>query len=243
MSGLCDLELSEPRATRRALIARAYDDVRARTLAEDGLYRHAQKADARVYLLDQVAMAEAELALAQCSDAARHRDALLALLAASERLFDKSKSQYLSTSGGRAPFRENARLARVVLRAALLTGVEGARQRALRERGRVLVGALGDPARVAGEGRAIGPFILAANDLGEEPVHIAVVGRKSRDLFEAAAQIGLPSRIVEHLETSARFPDLGKPAAFVCSSTRCSRPIFDGKKLKPEIARFLAPEP
>jgi hypothetical protein len=38
-----------------------------------------------------------------------------------------------------------------------------------------------------------------------------------------------------------RYPQLSKPAAFICTDSTCSLPIFDASKIATEVARSVQP--
>ena len=89
-----------------------------------------------------------------------------------------------------------------------------------------------------------GGTLLANFELASEPIHITVVGHKddptAQALFHAAAAYPSGYLRVEWWDTregrlpnpDVQYPDLKKPAAFMCTGTTCSSPIFNAEMVR-----------
>jgi hypothetical protein len=96
--------------------------------------------------------------------------------------------------------------------------------------------------QIAKENTAAGT-LLADSELTAPPVHITIVGHKdapeSRDLFRTALQFPSGYKRVEWWDkregslpnADVEYPELEKPAAFVCTERSCSSPVTDPAKL------------
>jgi len=92
--------------------------------------------------------------------------------------------------------------------------------------------------------------LLADMELGSEPAHITVVGRKddpaARELFLAAMKYPSTYKRVEWLDRregplpnmDVDFPTLEKPAAFACANRRCSLPVFKPEGIAAVVDRL-----
>ncbi len=91
---------------------------------------------------------------------------------------------------------------------------------------------------------------VADRELANEPPHFTVVGPKkdpkAKELFLAASRYPAFYKRVEWWDRKeglmpnpdVRYPELQKPAAFICAFGRCSLPIFDSAKLPEAIQKF-----
>lgn len=87
--------------------------------------------------------------------------------------------------------------------------------------------------------------LLAARELGGEPTHLTVVGAKddpqAQALFQAALAYPAVYRRVEWWDVregpmpnaDVQYPPQSRAAAYVCSDSRCSRPVFKPAQLAP----------
>ena len=94
-------------------------------------------------------------------------------------------------------------------------------------------------------------ILLAAFESANDPLHITVVGRKddaaARALFDSATRYATVYRRIEWWDRregsmpnpNARYPQLPRAAAFICTDSTCSLPIFDASKLTVEVARSV----
>ena len=94
--------------------------------------------------------------------------------------------------------------------------------------------------------------LLADAERSSEPPHLTVVGARddagSRALLAAALSDPAAYKRVELLDArdgalpnlDVEFPQLDRPAAFVCANGRCSLPAFTPEELRKRIARLRA---
>jgi uncharacterized protein YyaL (SSP411 family) len=85
--------------------------------------------------------------------------------------------------------------------------------------------------------------LLADSEFSAPPVHLTIVGHKdapeSQELFRMALQFPSGYKRVEWWDKregalpnpDVQYPELAKPAAFVCTERSCSSPITDPAKL------------
>jgi uncharacterized protein YyaL (SSP411 family) len=217
-----------------------------------GGFRHDEKDVAGPYLEDTLAMSDAFLALYAATG---EREWLARAASGAEFIeqhFRGAQPGYL-TSAPRASSRlqpksnidENIPLARFANLLHRYTG--DARYRAMSDYAlRMLV-----TERVAGS-LLTGPgILLAAFESANDPLHITVVGRKddaaARALFDSATRYATVYRRIEWWDRregnmpnpDVRYPQLPKAAAFICTDSTCSLPIFDASKLVTEVARSV----
>ena len=93
-------------------------------------------------------------------------------------------------------------------------------------------------------------ILLAEQELGAYPTHIAIVGSKrdpaARRLFGAALAVPVVYRRIEWYDAAEgplanpdiSYPDLGRSSAFVCSAGRCSVPIFSPSGVEQTVIAF-----
>jgi uncharacterized protein YyaL (SSP411 family) len=222
-----------------------------RALAGGG-FRHDAKDVAGPYLEDTLAMSDAFLALYAATG---EREWLARAASGAEFIeqhFRGAQPGYL-TSAPRAGSRlqpksnidENIPLARFANLLHRYTGDE--RYRAMSDYAlRMLV-----TEQVAGS-LLTGPgILLAAFESANDPLHITVVGRKddaaSRALFDSAIRYATVYRRIEWWDRregnmpnpDVRYPQLPRAAAFICTDSTCSLPIFDASKLVTEVVRSV----
>ncbi len=217
-----------------------------------GGFRHDEKDAAGPYLEDTLAMSDAFLALY----AATGEREWLARAASGaqfiEQHFRGAKAGYL-TSAPRASSRlqpksnidENVPLARFANLLHRYTG--DARYRAMSDYAlRMLV-----TEQIAGSLLTAPGILLAAFESANDPLHITVVGGKddaaARALFDAATRYAAVYRRIEWWDRregnmpnpDVRYPQLARAAAFICTDSTCSLPIFDAAKVATEVARSV----
>jgi uncharacterized protein YyaL (SSP411 family) len=231
--------------------------VDARHAVADG-YSHDEGVadDAVLHLADQVAMGRAHHLLGEATGDARHRAAALRIARfIVARFEDKAGGFVGAVDNGaagvdvgvfgdrRKPFRANGEAARLLIavgRHAEDAGLVAAGERAL--------AALSSPAVIADEYRMVGEVLLAVEELLREPLHFAVVGDLAdaasapgvRALLAAVHRAGAPHRLVDVQRPGEKYPDLKKPALYICGTSFCSAPITDPKKVAAATADFLA---
>jgi uncharacterized protein YyaL (SSP411 family) len=217
--------------------------------ARPGAFRHAASSpDAPLFLADQVQMGAALLALAEVTGEARWLDAALA----SARVV---RDDFALQGGGfraatrvegtldddRLPWRENALAARFHLRVFAMTEDDAWRTLAAR----TVWALLADPERAKSWGRLVGDALLAVEELTLEPVSIHVVGRFGPDgdpaaqaLLQAARRAYVRHGVVVPTRPGARYPDLGRAAAFICGLGTCSAPVEKPEELPRALEAF-----
>jgi uncharacterized protein YyaL (SSP411 family) len=92
-------------------------------------------------------------------------------------------------------------------------------------------------------------ILLANEDATEAPMHITVVGQASDPSAIALHNASLRS-IVSHelievrdpadrspIPTKVTYPQLNRPALFLCTATACSSPVFDPSQVRGKIER------
>jgi uncharacterized protein YyaL (SSP411 family) len=215
-----------------------------------GGYRHgAGDGDGILHLADQVAMGRAFLRMHDGWNPFRdpHGDRERCLARAldvgrvlRERFEDRERGGFSASTGDpaapealadrRFPFEENARAARFLLDLARRTGdrsFAGSAERALR--------AVGGPDAVKGQGRLLGDFVLALEEAAAPPVKFTVVGRPGPEaaaLFDAALRCYDPRKLLVAEEPGNTYPDIGRPAVYVCDETSCSEPLTTPEALE-----------
>lgn len=142
----------------------------------------------------------------------------------------------------RKPFEDNALVARFLLELHRNLDHERddlpyapAAERALR--------AVSDANLVKEQGRMLGEYVVALAELTATPIDITVVGRPddpaARALLRAALAHDEPRATVAMSPPGARYPDQGKPAAYLCTDTACSTPITDPARFQAAADAFL----
>jgi hypothetical protein len=94
-------------------------------------------------------------------------------------------------------------------------------------------------------------ILLAAFESVNDPLHITIVGGKDDAaaiaLFDSAIRYAAVYRRVEWWDRregnmpnpDVRYPKLARAAAFICTDSTCSLPIFDASKIATEVARSV----
>ncbi len=107
---------------------------------------------------------------------------------------------------------------------------------------------------VAHRGSYTGGLLLALEELRAEPLHVTIVGRRddpaARAMHAEALRVPTAYKLVERWERhegppprgESIFPDLDKPAAYLCANGACSAPISDPPALARRLARVMAAE-
>jgi uncharacterized protein len=96
-----------------------------------------------------------------------------------------------------------------------------------------------------------GSTLIADFEMTQAPLHMTIVGHKddpaSQQLFEAALRYPSIYKRVDWWDKregslpnpDVDYPELKKPAAFICTDKRCSLPIFEAEKLPAKVDRVL----
>lgn len=218
-----------------------------------GGFRHDEQDAAGPYLDDTLAMGQGFLSLYAATGGREWLAYAQACAGFIEQHFRAAQPGYFTTpanAGSRlaqqANIDENIALARF---ANLLYRYVGAPPyRAMHEHAlRLLVTAQVVESRITAPG-----ILLASYESANDPLHVTVVGAKNSDraqaLFAAAIRYPAVYRRTEWWDRSegsmpnpdVRYPQLATPAAFVCTDSTCSMPIFNPADIRVEIARTLS---
>jgi uncharacterized protein YyaL (SSP411 family) len=139
----------------------------------------------------------------------------------------------------RMPMRGNAEAARLLMKVGRLE-----EDQALAEKGERALRHFADAAIVKEEGRIVGEYLLAVEEALHEPLHFAIVTAQaddaSRALLRAALRVYAPHRLVE-VTPPGKYPDLGRPALYICGASFCSPPITDPAAVANKAQPFLKP--
>jgi uncharacterized protein YyaL (SSP411 family) len=217
-----------------------------------GGFRHDESDAAGPYLDDTLAMGQGFLALYAATGTREWLGHAQAGADFIEQHFRGAKPGYLTTPAqsksrlaSQANVDENISLARFTNLLHRYTGAT--RFRVMSEHAlRLLVTAQVVESRLTAPG-----ILLAAFESANDPLHITVVGAKddaqARKLFAAASGYPAVYRRIEWWDRSegdmpnadVQYPKLDKPAAFICTDSACSLPIFSAAEIRSEIARSL----
>lgn len=246
--GLCTLYAATLDADILAQARRAATwTIENRSLANDG-FRHDGKDSGGPYLADTLCMARAFLSLYSVT-------AEPAWLNQAEASLQFCNSQFHAADGflstkSLPPFvpkpqvDENIELCRLAIALHHHTGNDiylNMAQHAMKY--------LASPTVVKSQGFGTSGILLADRDLRVEPLHLTIVGSKTRDaaktLFQSALQAA-PTAWIEWsdpatapLRKDASFPTASTPVAFVCTNGSCSAPVHSSADLRKIIAKHF----
>ncbi len=241
IEALCDLHaasgdrdpLEQAQTTARRLLETHADP--------GGGFRHrAEDPDARRYLRDQVAMGRGLLALYRSTgDTAwlAHAERVAGFMLASLR--DPDTGAFFAHTldpdavgvfaRRRTPHEENGLAARLLAALHRHTDGDGTTATPYLAAAERALASLGDPARVAEEGRILGQYALGLQEVTMATLDITIVGDLAAPgtgaLLAAALRYPEPRAVVEVGRPGDRYPDLGKPAVYLCTASACSTPI------------------
>ena len=202
------------------------------------------------YLSDQVEMARALERLSNVGvdpALARARDALVDFCVA--KLHDPSHGGFFANTQTAAfgvfserikPYDENARLSRLLISRG--HSEDDPHWLAL---ARETLLSLGEPDALQNQGRQVGEYLLALEQLEGPYVMFSVVGEaddpRTQALQRAALAAYLPQAIVTlSAPDHSRYPYPGRPAIYLCSENACSSPIVEVERVEAGIAAFVA---
>jgi uncharacterized protein len=217
-----------------------------------GGFRHDERDAAGPYLEDTLAMGDAFLGL---YTATGEREWLARAASAAgfiEQHFRGSQPGYVTSAPragsklkAKANVDENIPVARFANMLCRYTG--DARYRAMSDYAlRMLVTEQVADSLVTAPG-----LLLAAFESVNDPLHITIVGAKNDPaavaLFDSAIRYAAVYRRVEWWDKregnmpnpDVRYPQLSRAAAFICTDSTCSLPIFDASKIRTEVARSV----
>jgi hypothetical protein len=239
--------LSEARAAAEWVIAH-------RSLSGGG-FRHDETDTAGPFLGDTLALGNAFFALHEATGEGAWLERAEAAAGFIRAHFARGTEPGFATSDTTAPsfpaprpeFDEEVALARFANRLGRATG--RSEDHALAESA---LKWLTSPGPAIGRGPYVGGLLLAAEEVGSEPLHVTVVGAKddplSRALYAAALRAPTTYRLIEWWDRregppprgESIFPDREKPAAYLCANGACSSPISDPQALVKRIGRAAA---
>jgi uncharacterized protein YyaL (SSP411 family) len=207
----------------------------------DGLFRHGQDdASSLRFLRDQAAMLWGLMALhrttadAKWLDRARTlADAMLGALQDPEHGGFYAHTPDPAAIGAlaqrRRPLEENALAARALLR--LHRAVDGSEHEPTPYLDAARQALLAVAPDLPEEGRIIGTYVLALEEVTAPSVDITVVGpagdTTTDALYRAALRLPEPRAALERSLPGERYPDIGKPAVYLCTANACSPPLKD----------------
>ncbi|MGQ0503023.1 MAG: DUF255 domain-containing protein [Panacagrimonas sp.] len=243
-------------ADRGALDAavRAIDWVLANRAGRRGALRHGEAPESTSHLSDSLAVGRAALMLHEVTGERRW-------LAVAERLGKAIDAQLRATRAGfltesatpglpipLPDLAENISATRFFNRLAHYSGNKAFRDAALHGM-KYLAGHAARQEDIEEAG-----ILLADDELVRDPVHLTVVGAKAdataRQLFETALKVSGSYRRIEWLDraegplanSDVSYPEFAKPAAYVCTAGRCSRPSYEPADYARQIARLTTVE-
>lgn len=217
---------------------------------QKGAIRHGEPAESAPHLSDTLAVGRAALTLYEVTGERRWlavADRLGTLMDARLRGADAGFLTEVATPGLPLPLpdlAENIVATRFFNRLAHYTGNRAFREAALHGM-KFLAGHASRQEDIEEAG-----ILLADDELARDPVHLTVVGAKAdaaaRALFETALKTPGSYRRVEWLDrgegplpnSDVTYPEFAKPAAYVCTAGRCSRPSYEAADYARQIARL-----
>jgi uncharacterized protein YyaL (SSP411 family) len=252
IAALCQLYASAGDRTALAQAERAADWVSAHRTLPGGGFRHGEHDAAGPYLSDTLAMGRAFLSLYVVTGDRRWLGRSQAALGFINVEFAAAPGPGFMTSrtATDAAYRphperdENEQLARYANLLYQYTGDPAAKRAA-----EWSMDYLATPA-IALRPMA-GSILLAEAEFSSDPVHVTIVSAKqdaaATGLFRTALASPSAYKRIEWwdraeghpLRTDVEYPQLSRPAAFLCRERSCSLPIFEAQKLESKILQAL----
>ena len=240
----------------RAAAIRAGERLLATHERESGGFSHAPDAsvDGLVHLADQAAVGWAFVGLHRVTADRRWRDEALAIAGFMDAQLGAADGGYYAHSKDpsavgifaerRKPLRENALAAQFLLELDALGPPDPAAESSLRARAHATLLAVGSDAQIESSGKILGRYLVAlALDQATrfDITIVAAPGNSTGDaLWRAALALWEPRATIERSEPGQRYPEIGEPAAYLCSDRACSRPITDPERLAAIAESFTA---
>lgn len=234
----------------------AADHVIAQHGTESGAFTHGGSDDPRgvLYLRDQAAMGRALVSLFRVTGDR-------AWLLRGERVAKVVLQRFTdATTGGlfaqtedpeavgalaerRMPHEEIGLTARFLLRLHRHLDGDGTTQTPYASAAMRALAAVGEPAAIEPEGRVVGMYLMALEEAMLPIVDVTVVGDpadpRTRALYDAALKWYEPRAVLEPSLPGERYPDLGKPAVYLCTDTACSTPITRATSFEATAEAFV----
>jgi uncharacterized protein len=222
-----------------------------------GGFRHDAVDRGGPFLDDTLSMTQAFIALYRSSGEREWLEHATAGLGFIESQFRDPQAGYVTArapAGATGVFRQpvllpeqNAALARVAVLISHYTGNDRYRKQA--EHGmKYLIGYA-----QANDRELRAEILLADHELATSPIHITVVGGKhdpaAQQLHAAAVRYPAEYLQVDWWDRAEgplpnpeiQYPKLERPAAFVCTATACSTPVFDAGAIQTAVRNALTP--
>ena len=204
------------------------------------------------YLADQAAMGRAMLALFRATGDRRWLDRSRSVADFMlHRLQDDRDWFWAHTpdpnaSGAfarpRAPLQENGLAARFLVELHRYVDNDGTKTPYIRAARRALL-VLGDPSRVQAEGKIVGSYLMALEELLAGAVDVTLVADtgdpEAMPLWRAIHRFADPRMVIERSAPGERYPGTGRPAVYLCTDTACSTPIVDPEQFTEQAAKFI----
>ncbi len=144
----------------------------------------------------------------------------------------------------RKPLEENGLAARFLVDLHRYLDGDGRTETPYRTAAERALASIGQAETIGEEGRIVGKYLLALESVLMSTVDVTVVGApddaKTQALHRAALRYPEPRAVVEGSLPGERYPDIGKPAVYLCTETACSSPITDESRLPSLADEFLA---
>jgi uncharacterized protein YyaL (SSP411 family) len=219
---------------------------------QGGGFRHDERDVAGPYLEDTLAMGDAFLALYTATGSREWLGRAQSSAAFIEKNFRGAQAGYVTSAvrvgaklQPKSNVDENIPVARFANMLHRYTG--DARYRAMSDYAlRMLVTEQVADSLITAPG-----ILLAAFESANDPLHLTIVGGKddaaALALFNSAIRYAAVYRRVEWWDRregsmpnpDVRYPQLARAAAFICTDSTCSLPIFDASKIATEVARSV----
>lgn len=221
-------------------------------VASGGFTHGPGQASALLHLADQAAVGWAFLGLHRVTADPRWRDEALALAEFMHRELGATGGGFYAHSKDpsavgvfadrRRPMRENSLAAQFLIELSAHVDDEAAARQSARARETLL--ALGSEAQIETGGKILGRYLLALDLLLATQFDVTIVAAANDpigdSLWQAALGLFEPRAALERSEPGQRYPDIGKPAAYLCSQTACSRPITDPARFIEQAEGFIS---
>jgi uncharacterized protein YyaL (SSP411 family) len=225
-----------------------------RSIGDSGGFRHGDADSAGPYLGDTLSMGRAMLGLyivtadrAWLTRAQAAADFIIAHFTASD--YVGVATSCLSTD---TAFRPRPELDENVMAARfgnLLSHYTGKTQD--RKLAETAMSYLAAPAVAESRQTMVAGILLADAEMGSDPTHVTVVGKKAdapaQALFTTALRFYKPYKRLEWYDVSegplpnadVDYPILPRPAAFICTGSACSSPAFTTEDLQRKLTRAI----
>jgi uncharacterized protein YyaL (SSP411 family) len=228
---------------------RAADWIIANRATTDGGFHHGDADAVGPYLGDTLAMGRAVLSLYAATADRKWLDrASQAATFINGHFHDFVGFKTPVGNAATPEFDENVTLARFANLLFHYTG--NASQRKIAEHAMQYLTA---PQTATHHGYMVGGLLLADREISQDPIHITVLGLRdsteSLALFHTAIGYFDQYKRIDFFDpkvgpppnTDVEFPVLTNPAAFLCTQTSCSAPMFDAKRLEARLKTNSAP--